>query len=96
MASVGKPMRAQPAGDRGDHAVGLGKGEPARRPVGEGLPVGRVGERQRVGPPLGEAAEHLLDGEAVARVRRRRRGGCGIAEDHCSARFGWCHQVSGR
>ena len=65
---------AQPAGDRRDHAIGLGKAEPTRRCVGKAVPVGRIRERQRAGPLLCEAAEHRVDGEAVARVGRCRRG----------------------
>ena len=55
---------AQPPGDRRDHAVGLGIGQAPRSAVGEVFPVRRIGERERVGSPLGEAAEHLVDADA--------------------------------
>ena len=80
---------AQPARDRGNDAVRLGKGEPARLAVGEARAVRRVDEGERVGMEPGEVTEHVLDGH-VARSRRR------IAEDHCIARFGSRHHVSGR
>jgi hypothetical protein len=79
---------AQPPGDRRHHAVGLGIGQAPRSAVGEVFPVRRVGERWRIGSPLGEAAEHLVDADADLAAWRLRRSLSGIAEDHCSARFG--------
>jgi hypothetical protein len=79
---------AQPPGDRRHHAVGLGIGQAPRCAVGEVFPVRRVGERWRIGSPLGEAAEHLVDADADLAAWRLRRSLSGIAEDHCSARFG--------
>ena len=74
---------AQAARDRRHHAVGLGKGEPARRAVGEARAVRRVDQRERVGMAPGEVTEHvsMVSGLPAARPPE-------LAEDHCSARFG--------
>ena len=97
MASVGRPMRRSRAGNRRDHAVGLGIGQATRRAVGEALAVRRVGERQRVGPPLRDAAEQLVDGDAAAGLRaaasRAMRDRRGSLQRPLA---GWRHQVSGR
>ena len=44
-----QPERAQPGGNRRDGAVGFRISQLARRPAGQALAVGRIGERQRVG-----------------------------------------------
>ena len=95
---VGRQLHlAQAPGDRRDHAVGLGKSEAPRRAVGESFAVRRVGQRQRLGPALRDAAENLVDGDAArALLRLRVRG---LTKDHCSADpclAGRRHQVSGR
>ena len=94
--AVGRqPHLAQPGGDGCDDAVGLRIGEAMRRPVGKGFAVGRVDQRQRVGTAPCLTAENVVDGDGVRSVRLSGGGGR-RAEDHCCARLGWYHQVSGR
>ena len=96
---------AQPAGDRRDHAVGLGIGQPQRRPVGKFLPVRRVGERDRPGPPRRRAAKQFVERDtaltsAARRLRRlwepRESWAYRSSAHHCRVFAGCRHQVSGR
>jgi hypothetical protein len=77
----------QPIGDGGNDAIGLCISEAMRLAVGEGLAVGRVDQRERIGAAVCVAAKDVFDGDG-SRCVRRRVGGRLIAEDHCSARFG--------
>ena len=87
-----QPHAAQPPGDRGNHAIGLGIGEAARLAVGEARAVRRIDQRQRIGTAPREVTEHVSIDRFTSPDSRR----CRIAEDHCSARFGSRHHVSGR
>ena len=72
--AVGRqPHLAQPAGNRRDHAVGFGESQPPRRAVGERHAVRRIGQRQRAGPPLRDAAENVVERHAVLPRRTRLR-----------------------
>ena len=76
-----QPHAAQPAGDRRDHAVGLGIGQPQRRPVGECLPVRPIDERDRARPARRRAAKQFIERDA-ALTRRCGCGGGGSPENH--------------
>ena len=82
---VGRQLHTlQPSGDRAHHAVGLCKGQGApRRAVGECFPVGRVGQRQRLGPPRRDTAEYLVDRDPALAVDRWGRSFGGLAQNHC-------------
>jgi hypothetical protein len=86
----------QPLGDCRNDAVGFGVGQSSRFPVGEALAIVAVNEGKRVWTLPGGAAQDLIDGDAARIERRLRRCACRIAKDHCSARFGWRHHVSGK
>ena len=60
---------AQPAGDRGNHAISLCISQLAGRSVGEDLAVGRIDQRQRVGPPFRVAAEQVIERGTPANAR---------------------------
>ena len=61
-----QPERTQPGGERRNGAVGLRIGEPARRPAGQALAIGRIDQRQRVGVAHAGAAEQVVERGAVA------------------------------
>ena len=61
-----QPHAPQPSGDGRNHAIGLRIGEAARLAVGEALAVGRVDERNVVGPPLRRPAQQLIERRARA------------------------------
>ena len=71
IASRVQPHAAQPPGDGRDHAIGLRIGEAARLAVGEAVAVGRIEQRNVVGPPLRRPAEQLVERGASADARSR-------------------------
>ena len=60
-ASVGRPKSRKPRRERRDGTVGLRVSEAAHRPVGEGRAVGRIDQRERIGPARQRAAEQVVE-----------------------------------
>ena len=53
-----------------NHVIGLCISQPARRPAGERLPIGRIDQRHRVRPPFRVAAEQVIERGAATDARR--------------------------
>ena len=86
---------AQPPRDCVNDAVSFGVSDPPRFPVGEALAIFGIDEGKGIRTSPGGRAEQLVDGDA-ARVATTDPFVPDVAKDHCSARFGWRHHVSGK
>ena len=91
IASVVQAHAAQPPGDRRDHAIGLRIGEAARRAVGEAVAVGRVEQRNVVGPPLRRPPQQLVQRGASAHARCG-RSAAWIVEDQAGTSLALVHR----
>jgi hypothetical protein len=77
-----QPHVAQPFGHRRDRPLGLCISQAARGAVGDALAVGRVDQRDGVGPACGGAAKQVIEGRARALGEHRGVLGRGLSEDH--------------
>ena len=91
-----KRHAAQPPRDCVNNAVSFGVSDAPRLPVGKALAIFGIDEGKGIRTPPGGRAEQFVDGDAARVSRRRSPFVPDIAKDHCSARFGWRHHVSGR
>ena len=91
-----QPHAAESGGNRGDGAIGGGVTQAPRFAADDIAAVCRIGERQRVRPPPHGVVKEFADGDAAQAIGALGCRDVGIAENHCSDRFGSRHHVSGR